>query len=129
MIAVHAFLPGTAAAWTGGHDLAAVFALSLTFCVLMTNQVHKWAHQDRPPLIVRLLQRVGLLLTPEHHQRHHTGDHLSHYCITTGWLNPVMDRSRVFRISEVLIEAVSPLRAREDDLRLLDEAAGDRRPH
>jgi ubiquitin-conjugating enzyme E2 variant len=121
VVAVHLFLPGSPAAWIARHELVTVFALSLSFCVLMTNQVHKWAHAERPPVIVRLLQRAGVLLTAAHHQRHHAGDHLSHYCITTGWLNPVMDRSGFFRMSEAAIQRVSPLRPREDDLRLLDD--------
>ena len=124
LLGVHAGLPAGPEAWSGRHDLVAAFSLSLTFCVLMTNQVHKWAHQERPVRVVRLLQRAGLLLSAAHHQRHHAGDHLSHYCITTGWLNPVMDRSGVFRRAEAVIQAVSPLRPREDDLHLLEESRG-----
>jgi hypothetical protein len=49
--------------------------------IFLTNQIHSWAHVERPPRIVRALQRKGLILgttsadTPPvqhlllHHQR------------------------------------------------------------
>ena len=35
--------------------------------VFCTNQFHKWAHTKNPAAWVRLLQRAGLILSPEHH--------------------------------------------------------------
>ena len=35
--------------------------------VFCTNQFHKWAHTKNPARWVRLLQRAGLILSPEHH--------------------------------------------------------------
>jgi ubiquitin-conjugating enzyme E2 variant len=104
-----------------------LFALSVTLLVFMTNQIHKWSHLDRPSGAVRLLQRLRLILPAEHHQVHHTGDHTARYCITTGWLNPMMDRVQFFRRSERLIQAATRLQPREDDLKVLGLAS--RRPH
>ena len=122
LLGVHLVLPGDGAAWTSGHSLGSLFALSVTSFAFMTNQIHKWSHLDRPPGIVRLLQRLRLILTAEHHQAHHAGDHTARYCITTGWLNPVMDRLQFFRRSEKLIQTVTRLRPREDDRRLICNA-------
>src|SRR3954464_1301396 len=73
MVAVHVALPGNPSAWTQVHGQASVLALSVAFFVFMTNQIHKWAHLDRPPGAVRLLQACRVILTAAHHQAHHTG--------------------------------------------------------
>lgn len=56
------------------------------------NQVHKWAHMSRPPRLARCLQGVGLALRPDEHACHHRAPHDSGYCISTGWMNPLLDR-------------------------------------
>ncbi|HSS20162.1 MAG TPA: fatty acid desaturase CarF family protein [Pyrinomonadaceae bacterium] len=71
-------------------------ALIAAFTVL-TNQFHKWAHQENPPRLARLLQRTRLVLEPQHHQQHHTRPFDSNYCITNGWLNPILNRIKFFR--------------------------------
>jgi plasmanylethanolamine desaturase len=119
ILGVHVALPAGASGWRHVHYQWTVFALSLTFLVFMTNQIHKWSHVDRPPHVVRLLQNLRLILPVEHHQVHHRGHHMSRYCITTGWFNHVLDRIRFFRASEQMIQAVSTLRPREDDLKLI----------
>jgi hypothetical protein len=75
--------------------LACVFGL---FVGSYTNsQIHKWAHSVKPPWFVRAFQRVRFVLAPGHHSRHHSGPHLSHYCITTGWMNGLLDGVGFFR--------------------------------
>lgn len=70
-----------------GHPYAATFVFSLTLVVIMTNQIHKWAHMPQVPAVVRTLQRSRLILSPEHHQIHHTPPFDTHYCITSGITN------------------------------------------
>lgn len=84
-------------------------ALSCIFGVFMgsymNSQIHKWAHSVEPPVFVRAFQRVRGVLSPAHHSRHHSGPHLTHYCITTGWMNPVLDRIHFFRgLEHVLLK-------------------------
>lgn len=67
------------------------------------SQIHKWAHEQRPPRFGRALQRSRFFLSPEHHARHHAGTHESHYCITTGWMNLALDRLRFFRTLEIVL--------------------------
>src|SRR5688572_27307355 len=40
--------------------------------ILLTNQCHKWAHMDKPPALVGLLQRMRLILRAKEHRLHHT---------------------------------------------------------
>jgi plasmanylethanolamine desaturase len=82
--------------------LLGVFAGSYT-----NSQIHKWAHCAERPWAVRLLQRVRGVLSPAHHSRHHSGRHLTHYCITTGWLNPLLDGVGFFRKLECLLAKLS----------------------
>lgn len=56
------------------------------------NQVHKWAHMSPVPWLARFLQRAGLALRPSEHACHHQAPHDTGYCISTGWLNPLLDR-------------------------------------
>ncbi len=84
--------------------LALIFGVFLgSYC---NSQIHKWAHTAQPPRLVRYLQRTRVFLSPTHHARHHSGSHESHYCITTGWLNPVLDGTRFFRGAEILLEKI-----------------------
>lgn len=85
---------GRAALFAGG------LALGLAVFSALTNQIHKWAHQPRAPRPVRWLQRAGLILEPRAHALHHAAPHDCHYCITTGWLNPLLDRAGLFAAFE-----------------------------
>lgn len=80
----------------------------VTLFVFGTNQFHKWAHADDPPRVVRLLQRMRLILPPGHHQIHHTAPHDTYYCITVGWMNPLLARIRFFRALEWMLAKVRP---------------------
>ncbi len=77
------FVPG-APAWLQWGALVCALALSLT------NQIHAWAHAAHVPAPVRWLQRIGLLLSPEHHDLHHVSL-TTHFAITNGWTNPLLD--------------------------------------
>lgn len=78
------------------HSSSAAFAVTAVWTMAIlggsANQAHKWAHTPRAPRFVRSLQRAGLTLSPERHARHHQGPHDEAYCISTGWMNPLLDR-------------------------------------
>jgi ubiquitin-conjugating enzyme E2 variant len=91
-----------------GHTwatLLAAFLGALAGFVACTGQFHKWAHHPRPPGLVRLLQRARLVLSPEHHARHHVPPFDRHFCITSGWLDPVLEHLGLFRRLDRLIQA------------------------
>lgn len=70
---------------------ASVALLWLAAFLFVTNVIHGWAHGGAPRPI-RWLQRAGLVLSPRHHAVHHRYPHDKHYCITVGWINPLLDR-------------------------------------
>jgi plasmanylethanolamine desaturase len=81
------------------------FTCWFVFC---TNQFRKWAHADRPAAWVRALQQAGFILSPEHHAIHHASPQNKAYCITVGWMNPLLDRMGFFRACEAAIRWVLP---------------------
>jgi hypothetical protein len=97
------FLRVEHAPWLG---LVVLYALVLALGTLLTSMAHGWAHREDPPKLAKWLARVGLVIAREHHQHHHQGDHLTHYCITTGWLNGVLDRTSFFRKLERLFDSL-----------------------
>jgi len=67
-----------------------------------TNCFHKWAHARKAPVVVRWLQRSGLILGPGRHQHHH-GDYSRGFCVTSGWMNPLLDAIRFFPRVELVV--------------------------
>jgi ubiquitin-conjugating enzyme E2 variant len=90
--------------------IAIGLGLSTTASLLLTNQLHRWAHTEHPPPPIARLQRWGWILSPERHARHHGGRHDRAYCVTSGWLNPLLDGSGFFSSLEALIESFRPRR-------------------
>lgn len=86
------------------EDPLALFCVLGMFLGSYTNsQIHKWAHMPKRPWLVAVFQRTRSVLSPSHHALHHGGAHLTHYCITTGWMNGLLDRVGFFRKLEWLL--------------------------
>jgi ubiquitin-conjugating enzyme E2 variant len=89
--------------------------MTVTFVLLLlTNQFHKWAHEDHISTPLRMLQWSGLILSKEHHMKHHYDQHNSYYCITSGWFNPILDNLKFFRLFEAVISRWTGLIPRDD---------------
>ena len=74
------------------HPYWGVFLVGLVAGVIMTNQLHKWAHMPTVPRVVAVAQRSGVVLSKEHHSVHHSGAYDSNYCITWGHLDMLLNR-------------------------------------
>lgn len=83
-----------------------IFLLFMLLFIFLTNQFHKWAHQENPPLVIKKLQSINLILSPEHHAVHHAEPYDKYYCITCGWLNPFLSRIRFFERTEIFLRRV-----------------------
>lgn len=81
----------------GAALLLGCFGLVFLLGVFLTNQFHRWAHLPTRPCWLRWLHASGLVLTPEHHARHHVAPFKTHYCITSGMLNLPLERLGFFR--------------------------------
>jgi ubiquitin-conjugating enzyme E2 variant len=89
---------------------------TVMMAAMAANVFHKWAHTRRPPLLGRVMQRMGLVISYRQHARHHCPPYVNSYCIAIGWLNPLLDRIRFWRGLEWLIWRVTGAVPREDDL-------------
>ncbi|MCP3104861.1 fatty acid desaturase family protein [Myxococcus sp. K15C18031901] len=110
-------MPLTSSGWV----FSASFLGAMIFWVMATNQFHKWSHMDTPPAAIGFLQRVHLILPPEHHRIHHTAPFNKYYCITVGWMNRPLTMVSFFPVLERLVTWATGLVPREDDIG--DEAA------
>ena len=90
----------------GPFTLLSLFVLLFSVGILMTSIAHGWAHQDTPPLYARFLQGTGLVISKTRHARHHEPPHRTNYCITSGWLNPLLDGTQFFPRLEWLLSKV-----------------------
>ncbi len=88
---------------------------SLTLWTFMTNQIHKWAHQDEPAPFVRWLQSVWVILPPSEHEKHHTSPFWVYYCITSGWLNPILAKTGFYRKAEWVISWLTGAKPRGEE--------------
>jgi len=93
----------------------AAFWISSCFGVALTNQFHKWAHTHHPPSFVTFLQKYWIILPKENHTKHHKPAFDGYYCITTGWLNPLLDSIGFWKTLEKIISGATGLIPREDD--------------
>lgn len=82
---------------------AGIASVCFFLSIFMTNQFHKWAHAKNVSPFIRWLQRRGLILSPEHHAIHHTSPYDTYYCITCGWLNPLLRKLHFFDRAERVI--------------------------
>jgi len=80
--------PLTLALWLGAPLQRSGTVLFCSCCLLGlatelfgTNVFHQWMHTPKPSIVVRWLQRGGLILMPERYQRHHC-DHRRGFCVT-----------------------------------------------
>jgi len=91
-----------------------VFAI---FWISLTNQLHKFAHMIKPPSAIALLQDWRVILSRRNHQIHHHNPFDRYYCITTGWLNPVLGSIAFWKRMEILLTATTGAIPRQDDAR------------
>jgi hypothetical protein len=94
--------------WTGETlpVAAQAFAFAIGSGAVATNLLHRWAHEPSPPAVVRILQRTGLVLSPERHARHHAPPYAAAYCVTSGWMNPLCERFGLWTRAEALCVAL-----------------------
>jgi len=101
-------------------------AFWLTTCigVTFTNQFHKWAHMNKLPPMVEFLQSYWIILPKRIHNIHHRPPFDSNYCITNGWLNPLLNAFGFWRHAERVITFITGWIPREDDYKWTGLAPG-----
>jgi len=92
------------------------FLMVTCFWVGITNQIHKWTHTYKLPKFVKLMMDMGIILSKKDHAVHHRNPFDRYYCITNGWLNPVLANINFWKRLEGVITFVTGYIPREDDM-------------
>ena len=109
---VIAFLPRT-------EFLYAVMILFLliSLTLLFGTSLHNIGHRKVRSPVLKLAQKLRLVITPAYHHVHHSGNQTTRYCTVNGWANPLLDRLGFWRAAERLINAATGAVPRDDDVR------------
>ena len=81
------------------------------------NSPFAGAHIGLEAILARCLQRCGLTLSPARHGRHHLAPCTVAYCISTGWLNPLLDGVGFWRGLEWVVSRLTGADPREPGAR------------
>lgn len=80
---------------------------------LLTNEAHY--HQHKPAKgWIRTLQETGVIQGRSQHNKHHTPPFDSHYCILTGWLNPILERIGFWSFMERILRVKPRMEQNEE---------------
>ena len=82
-----------------------LFLISLT--LLFGTSLHNIGHRKAKSPVVKVAQRLRLVITPAYHHVHHSGDQTTRYCTVNGWANPLLDRIGFWRALERLISGIT----------------------
>ena len=85
-----------------------VFMISSSIFGIVSQSTHLWAHIPHPPRIARWLQKMGLLVRPETHHKHHRPPFSSHFSILNGWSNIVLDRIGIAQLFRKVLSGGRP---------------------
>jgi len=91
------------------------FMVNLAIWIALTNQIHKWAHTLKPSKPIQFLQDCKILLNRRNHQEHHHNPFDRYYCITNGWINPILGSIAFWKRMEILISKSTGAVPRQDD--------------
>jgi hypothetical protein len=87
--------------------LSGLFVALFVLFIFLTNQIHKWAHSATRPAFVTILQKYNIILSPARHELHHTAPFASYFCITNGWVNPVIEKTGIFHSNSSTLHSCS----------------------
>jgi len=97
------------------YSLMIVWLITST-CLFFGTSFHNLGHRQSRSRLIRLLQKLYLLVTPEHHWVHHRSDQTVRYCVINGWANYIWDTLRLWRGLEWLVQCLTGAEPRRDDL-------------
>lgn len=100
---------------TGGEYGRVLAAFTMANELVLMLEFHKWGHRARRGRLPRVLQRCRLLLSPDVHLVHHSGNHDQNYCLITGVADRTISRLGAFRGLEWAVTACTRVAPRTND--------------
>ena len=85
------------------HPPLAIQSAALTFFggTLLAQGSHRWTHEDNPPAIAKVLQKLHVVQPRENHLTHHKLPWDDYYCIVNGMWNKALSKIDLYRHLEV----------------------------
>lgn len=109
-------IPLAGLAWWTGMPTASLYSMLFS---TTANWVHQMAHHTPKEVkdisyIIWALQKVGLMQSRDHHQKHHySKDRDTDYCVLTDYLNPIFSHINYWKKLEGIIKYITGVSARE----------------
>ena len=94
-----------------------ILFLLISLTLLFGTSLHNIGHRKVRSPVLKLAQKLRLVITPAYHHVHHSGNQTTRYCTVNGWANPLLDRLGFWRAAERLINAATGAVPRDDDVR------------
>src|SRR5258705_2819630 len=85
-------------------------------CLFFGTSFHNLGHRRPRSALIRVAQRMHLVISPEHHWVHHREGQIIRYCVINGWANFLCDRLHVWRGLEWVVRTMTGAIPRRDDL-------------
>jgi ubiquitin-conjugating enzyme E2 variant len=96
------------------------FIMYLMIFLFFTNIFHRLAHlqkNNKLPYIISLLMDYWPFLNSNRHQKHHEYPQIKSYCITSGLLNPLLDKIKFFDKIEYIIYSITGIKSEFYDIK------------
>jgi len=95
--------------------VAVFLCLEVALCMVWGTYAHRLGHAPVRSPVIRTLQRLRLVISPNYHKVHHSGNHDVRYCVINGWANALCDRIGFWRGLETLVSAATGAVPRRND--------------
>jgi hypothetical protein len=96
------------------------FMMYLMIFLFFTNIFHRLAHlqkNNKLPYIISLLMNYWPFLNSKRHEKHHEYPQIKSYCITSGLLNPLLDKIKFFDKIEYIIYNITGIKSEFYDIK------------
>ena len=97
---------------------AAIFYWQPVIClgfILMSqsNEIHSWSHQ-KCSYPIRMLQKIGIVQSPQQHYIHHKRPYDRYYCVMTNYFNPILSYLKFWQILEAIVYIFTGIKPRKE---------------
>lgn len=80
-----------------------IFILTLFFIISINDIIHKYAHLQSQPYLIKILQKFKIIQSCDEHHIHHLFPYIMNYCPISPYLNIILENINFWRILENII--------------------------
>lgn len=108
-----------------------VFLMVVYMMISVTNEIHKLCHYPkRCGYFVETLRLLRIIPNFNEHKKHHSYPFDDNYCLSTGWMNPILRRFQFWRKVEYYVTKFTGMIPRNEDLKVYESnKTKNKEPH